>query len=294
MLWHLLILPATVVLAVASPEPSPRRLEVARLQAHFDSVDAELRHAGGPRLTSSQRVARATLIGWLQEYRNAGEFPRNERFASPMPIFRDDHGALCAMAYLIDQSGRGDLVDRIAMTRNSAFIAELADDPALRAWLDSVGLSVNEAARIQPTYTPPVEASVAQYDSAWNQRDTSAVSRILAPQYQYFTSRGEVSSRAESIAMLSDPGYRLERARRSEIKVAMSGSVAVVSSRWQGQGAYRGQPFKDDQRCGQTWLLLDPHPETRRVDELRDPREWQLLSEHCVQIAPGSPPASSD
>ncbi|HEX6434109.1 MAG TPA: hypothetical protein VFZ87_07690, partial [Gemmatimonadales bacterium] len=46
----------------------------------------------------------------------------------------------------------GDLVDRVASTRNNAFIRELADDPELPAWLDSVGLSVTEAARIQPEY----------------------------------------------------------------------------------------------------------------------------------------------
>ena len=110
-----------------APEPLSRRLEVARLRAHFDSVDAELRHATALQLTPSQRAARATLIGWLREYRDAGRFPRNDRFpALAMPFFRDGHGALCAMAYLIDLSGRGDLVDRIAMTRNYAFIAELA------------------------------------------------------------------------------------------------------------------------------------------------------------------------
>jgi hypothetical protein len=59
------------------------------------------------------------------------------------------------------------------------------------------------------------------------------------------------------MAMLSDPDYRLEHANRSEIVVSPSGPVAVVSSRWQGQGTYRGQPFKDDQRCGQTWLLTE-------------------------------------
>jgi hypothetical protein len=59
------------------------------------------------------------------------------------------------MAYLIERSGRRDLVDRVAVKRNNAFIAQLADDPELRAWLDSAGLSVAEAARIQPTYEPP-------------------------------------------------------------------------------------------------------------------------------------------
>jgi hypothetical protein len=72
-----------------------------------------------------------------------------------MPFFRDSRGVLCAMAYLIERSGRRDLVDRVALTRNNAFIPELADDPELRAWLDSAGLSVAEAARIQPEYEPP-------------------------------------------------------------------------------------------------------------------------------------------
>ena len=304
---HLLILTAVGMLAGASalpgraravrpagPEALARRLEVARLRAHFDSVDAELRYAKALQLTPSRRAARATLIGWLREYRDAGRFPRNERFPErAMPFFRGGHGTLCAMAYLIERSGRRDLVDRIAMTRNNAFIAELANDPALRVWLDSVGLSVTEAARIQPTYTPNVVDYVVHYDSAWSQRDTSAVSRLLGSQYRYFTSRGGVSSRAETMSMLSDRDYRLEHANRTELTVWRSGPVAVVSSRWQGQGTYRGEAFKDDQRCGQTWLLrteLTSQPQS----ELRDDRTWQLLSEHCVQIAPATSPVPSN
>jgi hypothetical protein len=263
------------------PEALARRLEVARLRAHFDSVDVELRYSNEPSLTPSQRRARDTLIGWLQEYRDAGEFPRNERFSElAMPFFRDGHGALCAMAYLIERSGRRDLVDRIAVTRNNAFIAELADDPELRVWLDSVGLAVAEAARVQPTYQPKLEAVVARYDSAWSRRDTTTISQFLAPEYQYFTSKGGVSSRAETMAMLSDSEYRLEHAQRSEIAFKETDPVVVVSSRWQGSGTYRGQRFKDDQRCGQTWLLTQ--------------WTWKLLSEHCVQITPATsrPPSN--
>jgi hypothetical protein len=107
-------------------------------------------------MTPVQRTARRTLIGWLREYRVAGRFPRNDAFPDrAMPFFRDSDGVLCAMAYLIDRSGRGDLMDRVASTRNNAFIPELAGDPDLSAWLDSVGLSLAEAARVQPTYGPP-------------------------------------------------------------------------------------------------------------------------------------------
>jgi ketosteroid isomerase-like protein len=117
-----------------------------------------------------------------------------------------------------------------------------------------------------------VTSLVARYDSAWNRRDSAAVSRLLAPDYQYFTSRGGISNRSESLTFLSSKDYVLDQAKRTEVSVTVSGPVAVVSSRWQGQGSYRGEAFKDDQRCGQTWLRTD--------------RAWQLVSEHCVQIQP--------
>jgi hypothetical protein len=157
----MLLAPPTTLLGLRELAPldsgqEHHRLEAARLTAHFDSVDAELRLATTHRLTSAQRASRATLIGWLREYREAGSFPRNDRFLDrAMPFFRDSRGVLCAMAYLIDRSGRRDLVDRIAATRNNAFIPELAGDPDLRAWLDSTGLSSTEAARVQPAYGPP-------------------------------------------------------------------------------------------------------------------------------------------
>jgi hypothetical protein len=155
-------------------EASARHREVGRLRAHFDSVDAELRDGNVLDLTPSQLTSRATVTGWLREYRDAGEFPRNTRFPDrATPFFRDSDGVLCAMAYVIDRSGRGDLVDRVASTRNNAFIVELADDPELRGWLDSVGLSVNEAARIQPSY----ESDVIEDDDV---SATYAVTSIIA------------------------------------------------------------------------------------------------------------------
>jgi hypothetical protein len=153
MLAGILALPLNPRVSPTDPESPTRRLEVARLREHFDSVDAELRGPQALELAPSQHTNRLTLIGWLREYRDAGMFPQNDRFPrQAVPFFRDSRGVLCAMAYLIDRSGRGDLVDRVALTRNNAYIPELADDPALLGWLDSVGLSVAEAARIQPGY----------------------------------------------------------------------------------------------------------------------------------------------
>lgn len=126
--------------------------EIARLRAHFDSVLVELRSADVSALDAAQRSARATLIGRLEQYAAAGRFPHNHVRPGRTPVFRDEHGTLCAMAYLIASTGRTDIVDDVARGANLAFIPELASDARLRAWLDSTGLSVAEAARIQPGY----------------------------------------------------------------------------------------------------------------------------------------------
>ncbi|MGH7714118.1 MAG: hypothetical protein ACREOG_22750 [Gemmatimonadaceae bacterium] len=151
---------AVVVLVAESPSLAPPldrhiRHETERLQAHFDSVDVELAARNMSALSQEQRGSRTQLVAWLREYRDAATFPLNNG-VSPrtVPIFRDARGVLCAMAYLIQRSGRGDLVADIAASRNTAYIGELADDPRLIAWLDSTGLSVDEAARIQPAYGP--------------------------------------------------------------------------------------------------------------------------------------------
>ena len=133
-------------------ELSPRSAEVQRLQRHFDSADVELKSRNVASLNRAQLARRAQLTEWLRDYRDAATFPTNDRFEAPTPFFRDKDGVLCAMAYLIDRSGRSDIVNKVTATRNNAYIRELADDPALIAWLDSSGLSVAEAARIQPSY----------------------------------------------------------------------------------------------------------------------------------------------
>jgi ketosteroid isomerase-like protein len=123
-----------------------------------------------------------------------------------------------------------------------------------------------------------VTARMTEYDRAWNRRDTVTVARLLSPDYQYFTSRGGVQSRAQVMGMVGSPAYVLKRAKRTELAVRIVDPVAVVSSRWEGEGTYRGKPFVDDQRCGLVWL--------------RSGRSWQVVSEHCVQIVPRPAPSN--
>jgi ketosteroid isomerase-like protein len=149
---------------------------------------------------------------------------------------------------------------------------------ALSCALLAMTASVAEGQQIAAGAADSVAVLISRYDRAWNARDTAAVNRFLAPDYQYFSSTGGLSSRVETLAFLGSTEYQLERALRSEVAVRMSGPVAVASSRWQGRGLYRGERFTDDQRCGLVWL--------------QTVAGWQLLSEHCTQIAPAPAPSS--
>jgi hypothetical protein len=149
------------------------RREIDRLQAHFDSVLIELRARDVSALGPRQRWARAHLIRTLEVYRDAAVFPHNHDVsAGRVPYFRDAHGTLCAMAYLVAASGRMDIVDDVAAERNNAYIPDLASDLRLGAWLDSVGLTAAEAARIQPAYRPRSPLAVVEDHDA---------SRYVAP-----------------------------------------------------------------------------------------------------------------
>ena len=131
--------------------------EGSRLTAHFDSVTGILGATDVSRLTSLERGNRERALQHLVDYRDRGVFPHNHDFPGmPVPYFRDRHGVLCAMAYLIDRSGRGDIVDLVEARMNNGWIAELANDsvigPVLVEWLEENGISAREAAMIQPAY----------------------------------------------------------------------------------------------------------------------------------------------
>jgi ketosteroid isomerase-like protein len=121
-----------------------------------------------------------------------------------------------------------------------------------------------------------VNVLIHRYDCAWNGRDTAIVNALLAPDYVYFSSRGDVANRDSALAMLTSPAYVLNAATRSDVIVThASPGVVVVASRWRGHGTWQGRPFTDDQRCS---LVL------RQAD-----RQWQVLAEHCTQLAASSP-----
>lgn len=145
------------------------RAETARIRRHFDSVLVELRAPVARPLTAAQRLARAEHIRRLEEYRAAGIFPHNHDFHdAPIPYFVDHRGVHCAVGYLLQQSGRSDIMARVRATDNHVRVPSLAGDTAFTRWLDASGLTLAEAARIQPQYghIPPEDEPTVRNDDA--------------------------------------------------------------------------------------------------------------------------------
>jgi len=116
-----------------------------------------------------------------------------------------------------------------------------------------------------------VMAVLKKYDAAWNSKDSKTVDRVLHRNYIYFSSEGSTTSRAKTLEFLNSPKYVLTFAERSEVTALPAGNTVVVSSRWKGKGTYDKGLINDDQRCSLVFVKEDSR--------------WQLLSEHCTQIA---------
>jgi hypothetical protein len=150
--------------------------EVQRIQAHFDSVLSELR-TPSDELTAKQRAERSKLIGVLVAYRDRGVFPHNRDFpGEAIPYFIDrPTGTLCAVAHLLESTGRRDIVDAVAAVDNNVWVNDLAGNREFEGWLDAHGLTLAEAARIQVPYVDDGWQSGTQASTLYSQRTATAV-----------------------------------------------------------------------------------------------------------------------
>ncbi len=168
--------------------------ECSRVQNHLALATARMQPSDG--LTELQRLVRSLLLDALREYREIGIFPQNPSSTEQLPIFIDANNTRCAMAHLLELGGEHELVARIARERNNAWVHELADEPRLLAWLAAAGLSVQEAAAIQPSYCGSEHHCVCN-PFAFNQRNAPVrdifVARVTQDAGSAFSVQAEVT-----------------------------------------------------------------------------------------------------
>ncbi len=134
------------VIVSATPENERRRVTRHILRGERTASARDVSHLG-----HVQRLIRQLLLGELVEYVRRARFPKN-RSSVMRPTFVDADGTRCAIAHLMELGGAAELVRSIAEGSNFARVVELAGDPRVVAWLDAAGLTVGEAALIQPEY----------------------------------------------------------------------------------------------------------------------------------------------
>jgi hypothetical protein len=163
---------------LAGPGHAPEA-EVALLRAHFAAVDVWLRErsalslalalarietdrglafAPGERegLHAELTEARGRQLAALEAYSSRGRFPLNPDVGGrSTPLFVDASDTACAVGHLMRRDGRADQVARIAALGNDVFVED-AGSGSIADWALTSGLTIEEAAVIQPTYPPPV------------------------------------------------------------------------------------------------------------------------------------------
>jgi hypothetical protein len=139
--------------------PTARDPEALRMKTHLVYVRAHLAALPPTRRALADR--RAELLGYLDDYIANGTTPRNTRVPWRTPVFIDDDGRICAVGYLIERSVGRALAEQIAVAHRHDYLEDIAAAmPAVRAWVEASGFTLDELASIQPGYS-------ASYVESW-------------------------------------------------------------------------------------------------------------------------------
>ena len=134
--------------------PGPGDSEDLRIRTHLAFVEQLLRERSVDHLSDEQRTARTRNLDRLHDYWTTGVFPRNTVVPGHRnPVFVDEAGRICAVGYLFEQDMGREAAERINARHRTATVFEI-DDPVLGKWLATSGLTLEEAAMIQPAYGP--------------------------------------------------------------------------------------------------------------------------------------------
>lgn len=129
-----------------------------RIQQHLAEVEDELRDRDVSHLSPELQQEREQNLDVLREYRKAGEFPRNTHVPWRQPVFIDRADRACAVGHLMIESGWDEEARRIQERENLAYLPDM-ESPEVGEWVAQSGLTAEEAALIQPNYSPCMNCS---------------------------------------------------------------------------------------------------------------------------------------
>lgn len=214
--------------------------EHRRVRDHLTRALRSVRGAPTDALSAPVRARRRDALRALARYIAEGRYHLNRVSASPTPVFVDEAGARCAMAALIESTGDEALVGRVAREHNLAYVEQLRDDPELVAWLSQNGITLAEAARIQPAYHAHTEVawqptvSILASATAGASTDTGA-QLALAPALRVGVRRVIRGNNNNGASVYGSLALTLEYARSFVVGVGAT-NLAGVTLHWEPDG----------------------------------------------------------
>jgi hypothetical protein len=88
-------------------------------------------------------------------YTTAKGYAAYDHLNERSPCFIDKHGNICAVGYLVEHTVGREVADKINSSYKYTLI-KVMKLPELAQWVLKSGLTLNECAMIQPSYTPPI------------------------------------------------------------------------------------------------------------------------------------------
>lgn len=134
--------------------------EQTRVKTHLMYAENKLRESTPEGLSEQQKKNREMVLNHLRDYWSNGVFPNNFDYPDERrPCFIDRNGAICAVGYLVEKTAGIDLARQINEKHQYDFLADM-NEPALAAWAEEHGFTIEECAMIQPTYGPVTPTEV--------------------------------------------------------------------------------------------------------------------------------------
>lgn len=104
-------------------------------------------------LNYSEKQNRIQTLKFLRKYWKKEQFPLNTTYAKRIPQIKDAKGTMCALAYILHNSGEQSTVKDLARNNNYVLVNDVPDDHNLMGIIAEKGISKREAAKIQPSYS---------------------------------------------------------------------------------------------------------------------------------------------
>lgn len=143
----------------------------------------------------------------FEEYRQKRVYPHNTYQPGMLNVWKDVDGHLCAIATLVHESGRDDLVGAVAIDRNFVKLADVTTGPLID-WVLTSGFTQEEAVMIQA----PTRADIEAWD-AEQARQEAIVKRKLAHEDRRLNKNYIAVERALEEPRIAESGLDLAVAR---------------------------------------------------------------------------------